>query len=304
MILAVCAMILIGAAPMEMDQGELSAIVKPNSLRQIAKNLRFTEGPLWKDGTLLFSDIPADTIYQWTAGGGLTKFRSPSGNSNGLTLDNQGHLIACEHGNRRVSRTEPDGTVKALVEKYEGKRLNSPNDVIVRSDGSVYFSDPPYGVKPEQRELDFQGVFRFSPDGALALEAGDFDKPNGIAFSPDEKILYVTDTGRKHIKAFDVRPDGTLVDGRVFADLGSDPAHGPDSMKVDSRGNLFVACGGIWVFDKTGKHLGTISLPESASNCAFGEKDYTALFITAGPSVYRVDLNFPGLPPGGSRKGK
>ncbi len=282
---------------MDKDSG-LDAIMEPNSLQQIAKDLKFTEGPVWcPEGYLLFSDIPADTIYKWTPDGKLEKFRSPSGNSNGLTLDRQGRLIACEHGNRRVSRTELDGTIKILAEKYNGKRLNSPNDVVVKSDGSIYFTDPPYGVEQAKRELDIQGVYRISPDGVLTLLVNDFEKPNGLAFSPDEKVLYVGDTDRKHVRAFDVKPDGTLANGRIFADLSAEKQNGPDGMKVDEKGNLYVTSGVVWGFDKAGKHLGDIVTPEPPANCAFGGKDNKTLFITARTSVYKVQLKVKGIVP-------
>ncbi len=263
---------------------------------RIATDLKFTEGPVWHpDGYLLFSDIPANTIYKWNPDGKLEKFRSPSGNANGLTFDRQGRLVACEHGNRRVSRTEPDGTVVTLADKYQGKRLNSPNDVVVKSDGSVYFTDPPYGVQPNERELDFQGVFRIAPDGTLTLLLDDFVKPNGLVFSPDEKVLYVNDTDRKHVRAFDVQPDGTLTNDRVFADLSSTKRHGPDGMKVDVNGNLYVTSGVTWIFDSTGKHLGDIVTPDAPANCAFGGPDNKTLFITARPSLYRVQLKIQGV---------
>ena len=173
-------------------QSDISNIVEPGEPICIADGLQFTEGPVWHhESYLLFSDIPANKIYKWSSDKKLDIYRSPSGNSNGLTLDQQGRLIACEHGNRRVSRTETDGQIVSLAEKYQGKRLNSPNDAVVKSDGSIYFTDPPYGVQPDQRELDFQGVYRIDPDGTLKLLADDFEKPNGIVFSPDEKILYV-----------------------------------------------------------------------------------------------------------------
>ncbi|MEK7397180.1 MAG: SMP-30/gluconolactonase/LRE family protein [Candidatus Poribacteria bacterium] len=297
MLSAICFALLIGGMAMDKDSG-LDAIMEPNSLQQIAKDLKFTEGPVWcPEGYLLFSDIPADTIYKWTPDGKLEKFRSPSGNSNGLTLDRQGRLIACEHGNRRVSRTELDGTIKILAEKYNGKRLNSPNDVVVKSDGSIYFTDPPYGVEQAKRELDIQGVYRISPDGVLTLLVNDFEKPNGLAFSPDEKVLYVGDTDRKHVRAFDVKPDGTLANGRIFADLSAEKQNGPDGMKVDEKGNLYVTSGVVWGFDKAGKHLGDIVTPEPPANCAFGGKDNKTLFITARTSVYKVQLKVKGIVP-------
>jgi len=258
---------------------------------------QFTEGPLWHpDGYLLFSDIPANKIFKWTPNGTVEIFREPSGNSNGLTFDRQGRLIACEHGNRRVSRTEKDGTVVTLADRYQGKRLNSPNDVVVKSDGSIYFTDPPYGVRPEDRELDFQGVYRWAPDGTLTLLVDDFEKPNGLAFSPDEKTLYIADTDRRHVRAFDVQPDGTLAHSRILAELKSDAPGGPDGMKVDVEGNLYVTGpGGTWVFDPTGKHLGTIVTPEGPANCAWGDADWKTLYITARTSIYRVRVKVAGM---------
>lgn len=280
----------------------LQDLVEAGEPERIATNLQFTEGPVWHpDGYLLFSDIPANRIYRWEPGKGLTVLREPSGNSNGLTLDREGRLIACEHGNRRVSRTEADGRVVSLAERYQGKRLNSPNDVVVRSDGSIYFTDPPYGVQPEQRELDFQGVYRLAPDGTLTLLVGDFERPNGLCFSPDEKVLYIADTARRHVRAFEVLPDGSLGKGRIFADVSTAPPSlvgGPDGMKVDEEGNLYVTnTDGVWVISPEGKHLGTIITPERPANCAFGDADRRSLYITARTSVYRVRVKVPGITP-------
>jgi gluconolactonase len=195
-----------------------------------------------------------------------------------------------------VSRTEPDGRVVALAERYEGKRLNSPNDIVVKSDGVIYFTDPPYGVKPEQRELTFQGVYRLAAAGALTLLADDFERPNGLAFSPDEKVLYVDDSARKHVRAFDVNPDGTLANGRLFADMKSTAQGSPDGMKVDERGHVYVTGpGGTWIFDPAGRHLGTLVTPEIPANCAFGAEDRRTLFITARTSLYRVRVKVPGM---------
>lgn len=269
-------------------------------VEKVATGFRFTEGPVWDriGKLLLFSDIPANQIRKWESGDTTTVFREPSGNSNGLTYDKQGRLIACEHGNRRVSRTEPDGRITVLADRFEGKRLNSPNDVVVKSGGSVYFTDPPYGVGPESRELDFQGVYRIKPEGGLDLLVKDFAMPNGLAFSPDEKRLYIGDSSQhRHIRVFDVKPDGTLENGRVFADL-SDPKPGaPDGMKVDTEGRLFsTGPGGVWVFAPDGTHLGTIATPEGPANCAWGESGWRTLFITAGTSVYRIRLKAAGVP--------
>lgn len=270
-------------------------------IEKLAGGFRFTEGPVWDrtGNRLLFSDIPANQIKQWTPDGKVTTFREPSGNSNGLTFDRQGRLIACEHGNRRVSRTEKNGKVVTLAERYGEKRLNSPNDVVVKSDGSIYFTDPPYGIRPEQQELSFQGVYRLVPGGKLTLLAQDFDRPNGLAFSPDEKVLYIADSSRRmHVRAFDVRADGTLANGRVFAELRSNEEGAPDGMKVDREGNVYcTGPGGVWVFAPNGNHLGTIKPPEVPANCAWGDADGRTLYMTARTGLYRIRLKIPGLRP-------
>lgn len=264
---------------------------------RIVSGFQFTEGPVWHpDGYLMFSDIPADRIYQWTPDGTLSVFRQPSGNSNGLTLDHEGRLIACEHGNRRVSRTEVDGAVISLASHYQGRRLNSPNDVVVRSDGSIYFTDPPYGVEPEEQELAVHGVYRVAPDGILQLLVDDFDRPNGLAFSPDENTLYIDDSARLHVRAFDVLSDGSLSNGRVLVDMASEAPGVPDGMKLDAEGNLFVTGpGGIWLLDPSGGHLGTLVTPEHPANLAFGDADRRTLYITAQTSVYRVRTRVQGV---------
>ncbi|MDH7602410.1 MAG: SMP-30/gluconolactonase/LRE family protein [Armatimonadota bacterium] len=266
-----------------------------HSVEKVVGNLQFTEGPVWTPwNTLLFSDIPANRIYELVNGSRLKVYREPSGNSNGLTFDKQGRLIACEHSNRRVTRTEKDGSVVVLADRYQGKRLNSPNDVVVKSDGSVYFTDPTYGIKKEQQELGFQGVYRIRPDGQLELLVGDFKMPNGLCFSPDEKLLYVADSSElAHIRVFDVTSEGKLINGRVFAKT-SGPG-GPDGMKVDVKGNLYVAGpGGVWVFDTTGKLIDLIKTPEVPANLAWGDEDGKTLYITARTSVYKVRLDVGG----------
>ena len=266
---------------------------------KLATGFVFTEGPVWhRDGYLLFSDIPADTIYKWSPNGKVEIFRKPSGQSNGLTFDSSWRLIACEHFNRRVTRTEKDGSITVLADRYLGKRLNSPNDVVVRSDGFIYFTDPPYGVKQSERELDFQGLYCISPDGKLMLVAKDFDRPNGLALSPDEKRLYVDDSARKHVRLFNVMEDGRLTGGDVFADMSSNEPGAPDGMKVDVLGNLYVTGpGGLWVFDSNGKLLGKIKLPEIPANCAFGDSDMMTLFLTARTSLYAIRLKVRGIGP-------
>jgi sugar lactone lactonase YvrE len=274
-------------------EGAFRAIVGPDArVEQVAAGFKFTEGPVWVDGALLFSDIPADTIYRWSAGdAGVELYRTPSGHSNGLTLDREGRLLACEH-DRRVSRTEPDGSVVTVVDRHQGRRLNSPNDIIVRSDGSIYFTDPPYGL-PNQREgkeLDYNGVYCIAPDGALVLLDDTFVRPNGLAFSPDEGTLYVDDTQRMHIRAFDVLPDGRLANGRVFAELRDPEATGaPDGMKVDLQGNVFcTGPGGVWVFDPSGALLGKIVPPQVPANLAWGDDDLKTLYLTARTGLFRI----------------
>ena len=273
-------------------------------LQQLGTGCEFTEGPVWhaEGKFLLFSDIPANQMKKWTAEEGITNFRVPSGKSNGLTYDKQGRLVAAEHANRRVSRTEADGTVVTVASHYEGKRLNSPNDVVLKSDGSIYFSDPPYGLTAEygvlgEQELDFQGVYRLSPDGqTLALLIDDFDRPNGLCFSPDESILYIDDTERMHIRAFDVQPDGTITNGRIFAEEEGDDGV-PDGMKIDVHGNVYLTGpGGIWIFDSSGAHLGVLQTPERAANLGWGGDDWSTLFITASTSLYSIQCKVSGIP--------
>jgi len=275
----------------------LSDLFESTEMQELASGFQFTEGPVWHPGGyLLFSDIPASVIYRLDPGGSPSPWRSPSGNSNGLTLDRQGRLVACEHGNRRVSRTEADGTVVAIATHYDGKRLNSPNDVVVRSDGSVYFTDPPYGVREEAKELPFNGVYRLSADGALELLVDDFDRPNGLAFSPDEQTLYVDDTTRRLIRAFDVAPDGSLANGRLFADMASDAQGGPDGMKVDVTGNIYcTGPGGLWVYLPSGELIGRVTGPQLPANLAFGSPDRKTLYLTARTSVYALRTRTAGV---------
>jgi len=268
------------------------AILRPDSkLQKLAGDFKFTEGPVWvaKEGHLLFSDIPANRIYRWSPKEGLSVWREPTGNTNGNTLDRQGRLISCEHSNRRVTRTEADGRITVLADSFGGKRLNSPNDVVVKSDGTIWFTDPPYGIKPEQIEQPHNYVFRLDPDGKLTPVADDFDRPNGLCFSPDESLLYIADSSaRHHVRVFRVTPDNTLAEGRLFATI--EPG-APDGMRVDIAGRLYSTAGdGVHVYAPSGELLGKILVPERPANCAFGDVDKRTLYITARTSLYAIRL--------------
>lgn len=292
---------------------ELSSIVAPGAkVEKIAHGFRFTEGPVWdRRGWLLFSDIPADTIYRWIPGpsarrggmglpaslvGSLRVYRWPSGHSNGLILDEQGRLVVCEH-DRRISRTEADGTITTLADRFAAGRLNSPNDLVVKSDGSVYFTDPPYGLPgPKDRELEFSGVYRIATDGRLSVVERGMPFPNGLAFSPDETKLYVVDSEANQIRIFDVLPDGSLGKSRLFAEVKLAGSHeGPDGLKVDAQGNVFCAGpDGVWVLAPDGRLLGKILTPEVPSNLAFGGDDRSTLYVTARTGLYRISLKTSG----------
>ncbi len=282
---------------------KLAAIVPNNSrIERLATGFQFTEGPVWnpEDGVLYFSDIRTNRIHAWSPDAGVAVFREPSGNSNGLTYDQDGRLIICEHSTRRLGCLDRAGGYTVLCDQFQGKRLNSPNDAVVKSDGTIYFTDPPYGIQPDAQELPFQGVFRYDPARhALTLLTDDFDRPNGLAFSPDERVLYVADSStRRHIRAFTVQADGTLRDGRVFAVIHSEEPGNPDGMKIDADGNLYsAAAGGIWVFRADGETVGVIRTPETPANCAWGDEDGRTLYITARTSLYRIRLNVPGIRP-------
>ena len=300
----------IRAALDELVPSELAA-------ENLASGFGFTEGPVWMNaGFLLFSDIPNNTIFKWDPNRGVSEFLRPSGydgdaapegshiGSNGLTLDRQGKLVICEHGNRRLTRLENDGRRTVLADKYEGKRLNSPNDVVCASSGALYFTDPPYGLLKRdadpEKELPFNGVYRLY-DGRVQLLHDGLSRPNGLAFSPDEKQFYVanSDPHRKIWMRFEVTDDGTLENGKIFFDATQVEAEGlPDGLKVDRLGN--VCCtgpGGIWLFAPGGEHLGMIELPEIPANCNWGDADGKTLYITARTSLYRIRLNVEGVRP-------
>ena len=299
----------------------MDAIVGPNpKIFKLAEGFKFTEGPVWipNGNTLLFSDPNSNTIYKYTTDGKLSVFREKSGyagtdiadygqpGSNGLALDREGRLTINEHGNRRVTRLEKDGTVTVLADRYEGKRLNSPNDLVYRSDGALYFTDPPFGLPKffadPRKELPFSGIYSLYR-GTLRVISKDLSGPNGIALSPDEKYLYVGnwDEKKKVVMRYEANADGTVSNGRVFFDMTN--ARGEDAIdgvKVDRQGNLYVSGpGGLWVISPAGKHLGTIKVPRHIHNMAWGDEDGKTLYLCARSGLYRMRLNIPGVRPGG-----
>jgi gluconolactonase len=282
-----------------------SVVGQAIAFERIGTGYLFTEGPLWhpKGKFLLFSDMPGDIVRRWSPGEGFKTFRQPSNKANGETYDRQGRLVTCEHATSRVTRTEPDGKITVLATHYGDKELNSPNDVVVKSDGAIYFTDPTYGRAafygvPREPELAFRGVYRLDPESRkLALLADDFAQPNGLCFSLDEKHLFVNDTERRHIRVFEVLADGRLANGRVWAETTGTEEGWPDGMKTDSAGNVYCSGpGGIHVFDPKANCLGVIRTPEATSNFTFGEDDCRSLFITASTSVYRIRVAVPGRP--------
>jgi len=310
-------------AALEVERADagLDAVVPPDAtLERVASGFEFTEGPVWtRDGTLLFSSPNTNVIYRWApAGGGtVTVYRPKSGysgvdigrfaqpGSNGLTVDPQGRLTLCQHGNRRVLRVEPHGNLTVLADRYQGRRLNSPNDLVYRSDGALFFTDPPFGLPggaaDPKRELAFSGVFMVR-DGAVTLVTAELEGPNGLAFSPDERFLYVGnwDPERKVVMRYEVDRAGAVSDATVLHDLTA--AVGEDAiggLKVDQAGNLYVCGpGGIWVLSAEGRHLGTLRLPEPPHNLAWGDDDARTLYVTARTSVYRLaPLAVPGIRP-------
>ena len=281
----------------------LDQIVESSPAECLATGFVFTEGPLWHpEGYWLFVDVRREpgAIFKLAPGGETEIYREPSNGSNGLTWDLQGRLVMCEGDGRRMSRREHDGTITSLAEQWDGKRLNRPNDVVCRSDGSIYFTNPGGRVPAEEREIDFSGVHRIAQDGTVTAVITDTEYPNGLAFSPDESVLYVTNTRESmYIAAYDMAADGTASNRRIFADMSSDEPDGvPDGMKVDSEGNVYsTGPGGCWVFDSNGTHLGIIRLPEIPANCAWGGPDNLTMFFTARTSVYTLRMKVPGISP-------
>lgn len=262
----------------------------------ITSGFQFTEGPFWhSDGYLLFSDFPANKIYKWEPGSSeSTEFMNPSGHSNGITTDNKGNLIIAQHDGM-VSRITPDKEVNVLVRSYQGKRLNSPNDVAVKSDGAIYFTDPPYGVSEEEKELSFSGVYMLRDDKLTLLFDG-FDRPNGIVFSPDEKYIYINDTPSGEIMRFEVSESGELKNGQKFADVGQETENGAaDGMVVDTEGRLYsTGPGGIYVFAPDGRQVEKIDLPARPTNLEWGGENNNHFYITTPSAVYRLKMKTEG----------
>jgi gluconolactonase len=294
--------------------GGLTGILETTTPERLATGFGFTEGPSWHpDGFYYFVDIRASTLHRVTPGGPVDVVRTETGEGNGTTFDLQGRLVMCEGGNRRLTRMStagrPEGearTVEVVVDRYEGKRFNRPNDVVCRSDGSLFFTDPGLRVPLAQRELPYAGVYRVAPDGTTTLFA-DCEYPNGLAFSPDERVLYVANTRwTQYIHAFELDAAGALVRRRIFADMSSDETDGvPDGMKVDVEGRIYcTGPGGTWVFAPDGSRLGIIRTPEVPANLAFGGPDLRTLFFTAKTSIYTLRLKVPGQPHPWYRRGQ
>ena len=276
---------------------ELSDLLFESEPRTIGHGFKFTEGPLWHpNGFLLFTDIPANTVYRWEPGGQTLAYLKPSGNANGLTFDKQGNLLACEHGGRRISRMGANHQMETVADSYDGKKLNSPNDIVCHSSGRIYFTDPPYGIDPDPGEQGCNGVYCVDTDGTVNRLFDDFGRPNGLALSPDESLLYVNDTVNRNIRVSDVNADGSVSNGRVFVDMNVEAEGNPDGMKVDVDGNIYcTGGGGIWVIDAQGNHLGTIPVPYQPTNLAFGNIDMMTLYITARPVICAIQLRVPGV---------
>jgi gluconolactonase len=289
----------------------LDLVAEDAEVEQLGTGFTFTEGPLWHpDGYLLFSDMPGDVRRRWTEQEGVTEVANPSNKGNGMTWDLDGRLLVCEHVTSSLVRMDPDGTGsgrEVLATHYDGRELNSPNDVVVKSDGTIYFTDPTYGRMPgfgieRDQDLDFQGVYRLPPGGsgdALELVVDDFAQPNGLCFTADERTLYINDTDRAHIRVFDVQEDGSLTGGDVLAEnIGTgdlETGELVDGMKLDEHGNIWVTGPkGVWVFSPEGEHLGVVGVPENVGNINWGGPDWSWLFIPASTSMYRVQTKVSG----------
>ncbi|MCF7944160.1 MAG: SMP-30/gluconolactonase/LRE family protein [Spirochaetia bacterium] len=276
-----------------------SCIYKEKKLEIVSQGFRFIEGPAWdaQNNRLFFNDIKGNAIYTWSESKGLEVFRDNSYMANGNTFDNEGNLITCEHAASRISLTKPNGEYIVLIDSYKGRQLNSPNDVIVSSDGTIIFTDPASGRSPgfgvpRPQELDFQGVFALKPGNTeLDLLINDFEMPNGLCLSPDETLLYVNDTKKQHIRVFDFNKTRITSSGRIFAEFTQDLPGKADGMKIDSFGRIYcTGPGGILVFTQTGKPIGRILIPEQTANFTWGGKDLKTLYITASSTLYSLEI--------------
>jgi gluconolactonase len=280
--------------------------IEPGAVAErLATGFRFTEGPVWdhRRQRLTFSDIPASVIHRWSEADGVTVLRAPSNRSNGNAFDPDGRMVTCEHDTGRVVRELEDGALQVLADRWDGVPLNSPNDVVVGRDGAVWFTDPDYGrtikpfggVRPVPQPVN--GVYRIAPDGALSRVVDDMAQPNGLCFSVDGTRLFINDTGRNHVRLFDVLLDGSLAGGAVWTAIPHSETAGPDGMKIDSQGNLYcTGLGGIHVYDREARHLGVIDVGENVGNFTFGGEDLRTLFVCATRSLYALRMNVPGLP--------
>ena len=286
--LMIAALLMWGAG---VSHAQESPVSEGASVEKIAGDFEFTEGPIWFDGALLFSDIPANTVYRWTVEDGVRSFLQPSGHANGLAVGVDGHLLLAQHDGQ-VGRRAADGSVTALVQSYEGQRLNSPNDLTVAEDGTIYFTDPPYGVEEDERALSFSGVYRLDPDGTLTLLTKAFERPNGIVLSPDEETLYVNDSRASRIWTYEVGPEGGIENKQVFATPTDAAADGTtDGMTVDAQGRLYTTGpGGLWIYAPDGTRLDRVPVPEAPTNVTLGGPEGETLYITARPNVYRLPI--------------
>ncbi|HYG77972.1 MAG TPA: SMP-30/gluconolactonase/LRE family protein [Planctomycetota bacterium] len=293
LLFVLCVSVLAGEFDVK-DEAEFAKIVaKDAKVEKLASGMKFLEGPVWiqAEKMVVYSDIPNNTLVKWSAKDGPGVFRNPSNNSNGTYLNSEGLLLCCEHSSRRVTRTERDGSITVLADSYDGKKLNSPNDLAVKSDGTIWFTDPPYGIpKTEKQEQPKNFVFRLDPKTkVLKALVDDFDRPNGICFSPDEKKLYVADSGKpRHIRVFDVNDDGTVANGKVFCAIDKGA---PDGIRCDTEGRLYSSSAeGVQIFKPDGTLIGKILVPESPANLCFGGDSKKTLFITARTSLYKIEL--------------
>jgi gluconolactonase len=297
-----------------LDPGLDALLPRDARVEKLAGGFSFIEGPIWRpQGVLWFSDVIGNVTREWSPDGKVRELLRPGGydgnhlpaggfvGPNGATASTGNTVVMCQHGNRRIVRIDNNLKVTTVVDNFEGKKFNSPNDVVYKSDGGMYFTDPPYGLPKfdddPTKELPYNGVFRLK-DGKLTLLVDDMTRPNGLAFSPDEKVMYIanSDENNRIWRRYDVAADGTLKNGSVFADVSSSPDEGlPDGMKIDSRGNVWATGpGGIWIFTAAGKHLGTIKPPEQPANIAWGDADWQSLYITACTSLYRIRTSVTG----------